>query len=55
MVALSYKNRKLTDYYYTIEIMSINLRMLIRGRDEKDLFAQVAMQLYIPLLLLMYS
>ena len=55
MVALSYKNKKLTDYYYTVEIMSINLRMLIRGRGDNDLFAQFAMQLYIPLLILMYS
>ena len=55
MVALSYKNKKLTDYYYTVEIMSINLRMLIRERGDNDLFAQFVMQLYIPLLILMYS
>ena len=55
MVALSYKNKNLTDYYYTVEIMSLNSRMLIRGRGDNDPFAQNVMQLFIPLLILMYS
>ena len=55
MVALSCKFRKLTDYYYIVEILCLNLKQIIRVRDAQDLHARSLIQVYIPLLQLYYS